>query len=130
MSYISKPAPGGVQQQNAGKDTISSAKNSLPYFPSPASDDDRAWFIRHPKRQYRLRAAYPEEIPDNVPRPPAGWRICVHQLRPGIRFRAPVVALFLAREDASEAEARAVFQSLTNDGEMQRVIAEVVRHLK
>ena len=50
------------------------------------SNDDRNWFLTKPGRNYRLRAAYPSEIPIFWFEPKLIYILCI-QLIPGKRYR-------------------------------------------
>jgi hypothetical protein len=55
-----------------------------------ASELDRLFFERNPKRSYRLRPARAGEVP-GLTIPPQGWAyVAVRQIQPGVRVRIPV----------------------------------------
>jgi hypothetical protein len=71
-----------------------------------ASDEDAAWFRRHPHRKHRIRAARPGEFgPGNDFAPPLGMHnlVAVRQVIPGVRIRLQ----FALRDWPSEREASA-----------------------
>src|SRR6266700_6907889 len=90
-------------------------------WPSPGSDDDRAWFARHPRRSYRIRRSYPDEAPDHRR---LGWTI-VRQVAPGLRARAVVELNTDTPPDEGEANARRLFEQAASVGEVRRIVAAV-----
>jgi hypothetical protein len=82
------------------------------------ADADAAWFIDHPDRNYRLRAASAAEVVmrrrANEMQPiPAGFKVfaCIKQLEP--HLRCTVLVLDEANnnaDNASEAKAKALFE--------------------
>jgi len=91
-------------------------------WPSPGSDDDRCWFARHPRRSYRIRPAFPDEVADTVT---GGWTI-VRQIAPGVRVRA-CVALDHDDPDDSEANARRLFEQVCEIDEARQIVHAVER---
>jgi hypothetical protein len=89
-------------------------------WPSPGSDDDRAWFERHPRRSYRLRRSYPDEAPDDLI---LGW-VIVRQIAPGLRLRA-VVGLNTDTPRDDEENARRLFEQATGGGEARLILRAV-----
>lgn len=75
---------------------------SVPFTPgspmSVASEDDRLWFEKNPKRRFRLRLAVDGEWAAPPPTLPVGARLysAVHQVAPGARMRRPVWAVLFA----------------------------------
>jgi hypothetical protein len=79
-------------------------RRDIKYFPSPGSDDDRAWFLKHPERSYRVRPAMGDEAPDTL----TGMWTLVHQVAPGQRLRI-VVGLNTATPRDDEEGAASLF---------------------
>jgi hypothetical protein len=90
------------------------------------SDDDRAWFARHPGRSHRIRTAVGAERLMGEPK--RGFRpmVAIRQLAPGERIRAP----FGWRKSTpllnSEATAARMFQ-VASESRPKHVIASAWR---
>jgi hypothetical protein len=89
---------------------------------SPGSDDDRSWFACHPRRSYRLRPAFPDEVADIVA---GGWTI-VRQIAPGVRVRACVI-LDHDDPDDGEANARRLFKQIYKIDRARRIVRAIER---
>lgn len=71
---------------------MSAADPALVAATERASDLDRAWFKRHPRRAHRLRRMVPgEHPPEACAYGPPSWPIytVVKQIMPGTRVRVP-----------------------------------------
>jgi hypothetical protein len=88
---------------------------------APMIEADAAFFLRKPKRQYRVRLASAAEIEERrVLDPhlwplPHGWRafIAVRCIAPGLRMRALAVAPEGSETDLSEKKARSIWVMAT-----------------
>jgi hypothetical protein len=90
-------------------------------WPSPGSDDDRRWFRARPHRKHRVRAAYPDEFPDDR----VGLWTIVRQVRPGVRLR--VVAELTGPPKPGEGDARRLFEQAASRYSLVARVAEALR---
>ena len=102
---------------------------------------DRAFFLRRPERQHRVRISHPAEI-EQLPivsgRPlaaPAGCRhfTVVRNIAPGLRWRVFVTYHADAETDLSELEAREIWELAESAdvrefvADLRKIMARVVR---
>lgn len=81
------------------------------------TDEDKAWFKKHPDRSYRLRYASESEIwmvtqTDPLPEKTACVIAAVYQAMPGLRMRQFYYfkELFRKPDEASDEEAKKLFE--------------------
>ncbi len=55
-----------------------------------ASEQDRVWFLRHPRRTVYVRPFVPGEVPASMPRGDGVPVTIVRQIGGGVRVRVPV----------------------------------------
>ncbi|MEO3474080.1 hypothetical protein AAFN86_19585 [Roseomonas sp. CAU 1739] len=97
---------------------------------------DRAWFVEHPRRRFRVRDAAPDEFSPSTPPAllrdmadvrAAGRRvvIVVEQIRPGVRSRRPfLLGPLIEIEGLTEAGILRLFPDVADPPELVRRVRE------
>ena len=95
-----------------------------------ASDNDRAWFKRHPDRTYRFReAVHPYEFNGPIEPAPDGmrWRVIVAEIEHGVRVRCPVALVAqLSTDGFDDSQLADIFKQVS----LPKVVRAATRRAK